>query len=154
MKLLAVLAVILAISGCQSMEEITKWEERTLVTHKRIFVECRAQSLAFLFYISIKERLRERHELKSRSNEVLGKCLVKNLPGLVFHEVVPTTSLDIRTKKTLRFITGGDPEFKKFFERSKEWNIALHDGKEPFDGYWREYEKYYRKWTNEFEKAK
>ena len=154
MKILTIIAVFLVVSGCQSMEEIAKWEERTLIAHKRIFAECRAQSLAFLFYISIKERLLERQELKARSNEVLVKCLAKNLPGLVFREVTPTTSLDIRTKKTLRFITGGDPEFKKFFERSKEWNIALHEGKEPFDGYWQEYEKYYRKWTNEFEKAK
>ena len=153
MKILYILAVILAISGCQSVEEATKWEASTLLEHRKIFVECRGKVFAFKEWIRAKKALLTKEERRAKIIHTQAKCLEKEL-GVTLYEEVPTTHLDISSKTTLRFYTGGDHTLLKYFERSRKWFQVIRDNGEPWEGFWLEHNEVIDKWRKVYKDIK
>ena len=135
MKHLAILALILGLLGCQSVEEMAEWESRTVVEHKKVLVECKGKARAYRESLERKKALMKQHEIIYKINNVYGRCFEENLPGLHFWDVAPPTSLDIQSKNSIRFYTGEDHMLKKFLERSRGWSQDIRDNKDPWPGY-------------------
>ena len=146
MKLLAVLVILLSISGCVSVEELAQQELGTIAEHKKIFVDCKTKRKAAYEWLTQAQTPINAHETKPRATKVYTECLEENHPGLMFIDQTTTTSLDIYSKNMLRFRTGGDHLVEEYFKRSRRWHRALHEGKEPFVGYWTKYSEALERW--------
>lgn len=143
--LLIILAIVLSISGCQSVEEMAKWETKTLSEHRKIFVECRGRVFAFREWVDTKKMLLTKEEKSAKVIQTQVKCLEEKL-GVTLWDQVPTTHLDISSKTTLRFYTGGDHTLLKYFERSRKWHQIIRENGEPWKGYWLEHNEVIDKW--------
>lgn len=144
---------VLGISGCVSVEELARQDLGTTAEHKRIFVECKSKREAFREWFRQRETPMNAHEVGPRAVKVYTDCLEKNHPGLMFLDQTTTTSLDIYSKNMLRFRTGGDFLIERYFENSRKWHRALHKGKQPWDGYGREYLEALEGWQKFFRGA-
>lgn len=144
--------IVLVISGCVSVEELSRQDSKTLAEHKGIFVECKAKARAHREWLTQKKSaLMKPREIASKVSKTYGGCFEEKLPGLLFSHTTSTTSLDIYSKSSMMFrYTEGDHLVEKFFERSRKWDRHLHEGKEPWDGYWFQYNEALVKWENKF----
>lgn len=147
---LVVIFIVLVISGCVSVEELARQELGSITEDKNIFVECKAKRRAVYNWLKRKNDPMTSHEVGPRSRKAYTDCLEEKLPGLIFQDVTSTTSLDIYSKQSLRFFTGGDHLIENYFENSRKWDRALHEGKEPWDGYWLQYNEALVKWESKF----
>ena len=147
MKHLTIFAVLfLVISGCVSVEELARQDLGTIAEHKRIFVECKGKRFAFKEWLEKKKKhLLTKYEISTKSTHTYAKCLEEKL-GVMFWDQVPTTSLDIFSKTTLRFYTGGDHTLQRYFERVRKWQRVIHEGGEPWKGFWHEHNEVIDKW--------
>lgn len=152
MKYLIILALVLSISGCQSVEEASRWDASTLLDHKKIFVECRGKVFAFREWINKKKEVLTSEERSTKIIRVQSKCLEEKL-GVVLYEQTPTTHLDISSRTTLRFYTGGDHTLLKYFERSRKWHRIIRENGEPWKGFWLEHNKVIDKWRKVYKAA-
>ncbi len=145
-----IVVVLLGISGCVSVEELARQDIGTTAEHKRIFVDCKAKREAFREWFRARENPMNAHEVNPRSVKVYTDCLQEYHPGLIFMDRTTTTSLDIYSKNMLRFQTGGDHLIEKYFENSREWDRALHERKQPWDGFGLEYLQAMERWQKFF----
>lgn len=139
-----------SIPGCVSVEELARQDLGTTAEHQRIFVDCKTKREAFREWFRQRETPMNAHQVGPRSVKVYTDCLEKYHPGLQFMERTTTTSLDIYSKNMLRFQTGGDFLIERYFENSREWHRALHEGKQPWDGYGVEYLQSLERWQKFF----
>ena len=146
MKHLAILAIILVISGCQSVEEMAEWEAKTLIEHKRIFTECKGKARAYREWLKEKKVLMKPLEIIYETNKIYGGCFEENLPGLRFADIKQTTSLDIQSKNSIIFYTDGDHLLKKFLEHTREWDQKIYKKEDPWEGYWIEWNEALDRW--------
>ncbi len=141
------LVVLLIISGCQSVEEMAKWESKTIAEHKEIFIECKAKARAHQNWLRQRQSpLMGSYEINSKSSETYGRCFEEKLPGLMFSHTTSTTSLDIHSKSSLIFYTQGDHLLEKFLERGRKWDRYLYEKEEPWPGYWFKYNEALVRW--------
>lgn len=134
--------------GCVSFEELKREEIESIREHKKVVAECKAKRKAYYQWLQDRKTLLTPSDIKHKAAQFYGKCFEENLPGLIFHDIRPTTHLDIRGKKSLVFLTGDDHLLKRFLERLREWDLKLGKGKEPWDGYWFQYNEALVKWEN------
>ncbi|MCY4382367.1 MAG: hypothetical protein OXE44_04380 [Nitrospinae bacterium] len=146
MKILAVLVFLLSISGCVSVEELAQQELGTIEEHQKIFVDCKTKRKAAHEWLKQEQTPMNAHEVGDKAMKVYTDCLEEHHPGLMFLDKTATTSLEIYSKNMLRFRTGGDHLIEEYFKRSRRWNWALHEGKEPFVGYWTKYSEALERW--------
>jgi len=151
-KKVLVVVVLSGIFGCQSVEEATKWEASTLSEHRKIFVECKGKSFAFKEWLEKKKKLLTKEEISDKAIQARAKCLEEKL-GVILLDRVPTTRLDIHSKTSLRFYTGGDHTLLKFFERSRKWHQIIRENGEPWKGYWLEHNEVIDKWRSIYKDA-
>lgn len=144
---------LLGISGCVSVEELARQELGSVSEHKRIFVECKSKREAFREWFRQRENPMNAHKIDDKATEVYTGCLEEHHPGLQFVDKTTTTSLDIYSKNMLRFRTGGDFLIERYLENSREWHRAIHEGKQPWDGYGREYLEALERWRKFFRGA-
>ena len=116
-------------------------------------MDCKTKREAFREWFRQRETPMNAHEINPKATKVYTNCLEENHPGLMFLDQSTTTSLDIYSKNMLRFRTGGDHLIEMYFENSKKWHRAIHEGKQPWDGYGTEYLKSLEKWRKFFRGA-